>query len=227
LFRETVKKKVKKARRCSVALSGGSTPKLLFQKLVDKEMKDWECWSRIHVFWVDERAVGPVDRGSNYRLAFDAFLSRVPVQMENIHRMRGEAHDLEAEAKRYEAILKHWQEGEWPQMDFVLLGLGADGHTASLFPGSPMLDENARPVVPAPGPEPYPQRITMTYPTLNAATEICYLVTGKEKAEAVKRVLEGDEDFHLAPGRGVRPVAGRVTWMLDTAAASLLTTVGG
>jgi 6-phosphogluconolactonase len=223
LFRKTVQASVKASGRCHVALSGGSTPKLLFRRFVEREMREWDLWSRLHVFWVDERAVSPGHRDSNYRLAYDTFLSQVPVSMENIHRMRGESPDLEAEARRYEELLEPLVVEKWPRFDLILLGLGADGHTASLFPRSPALDETKRWVVPAPGPEPHTRRLTMTLPVINAAAKVCFLVTGEDKARTVKRVIQGEEDFREVPAQGVKPVNGEVRWLLDESAASLLT----
>lgn len=223
LFRTTVKASVKASGRCNVALSGGRTPKLLFRRFVEREMRNWDLWPRLHVYWADERAVSPAHRDSNYRLAYDSFLSQVPVSMENIHRMRGEVGDLEAEAVRYEELLEPLRVGEWPRFDLILLGLGADGHIASLFPRSPALDETRRWVVPAPGPEPHTRRLTMTLPVINAAAGICFLVTGEDKARAVRKAIEQEADFREVPAVGVQPVDGAVRWMLDEAAASLLT----
>jgi 6-phosphogluconolactonase len=222
LFRKTVTAHVKASGRCNVALSGGHTPKLLFRRFIEREMRDWDLWPRLRVFWADERAVMPTHRDSNYRLAYDAFLSQVPVSMENIHRMRAEVMDLEAEARRYEELLEPLRVGEWPRLDLILLGLGADGHTASLFPRSPALDETGRWVVPAPGPEPHTRRLTLTLPVINAAATVCFLVTGADKARAVKKAIRGGEDFREIPAAGVRPVDGEVRWLLDESAASML-----
>jgi 6-phosphogluconolactonase len=191
----------------SVALSGGSTPKALYQLLVDLDVP----WSRIHFFWSDERHVPPDHPDSNYRMAYEAMLSRVPVPEGNIHRVHGENPDAAEAANEYEQTLL--------PLDLLLLGLGTDGHTASIFPGSEVLHETAR-LVAAPWVEKLnTYRITMTLPLINNSAAVLFLISGAEKAGIVKEVLEGPKQY---PAQFVQPTHGRLLWMLDKDAASRL-----
>lgn len=221
------------AERGSVgfAISGGRTPETVFRHMGLPTMQGWPVWQALHLFWVDERAVPPEDPDSNYRLAWDAFLSRAPIDPSRIHRMRGEAPDLDQEARRYQGELAAWAgiappTGHGftapPRLDAVLLGLGADGHTASLFPRSPALEEAERWAVAAPGPPPHVKRLTLTLPVLNAARAVLFLVTGREKAQAVHRAIGGNESLDDLPAAAVRPAEGRLYWILDEAAAARL-----
>ena len=209
--------------RFSVALSGGSTPGALYRLLADEPYRGQVPWAEVHLFWGDERCVPPDDPGSSYRLAQETMIARVPIPPGNVHRVHGELDPQEA-AQVYARDLGDFFRGSWPQFDLVLLGLGEDGHTASLFPGSPALHETARLAVaveahyqdrPAP-------RVTLTLPVLNAARQVLFLVTGSAKAGIVQAVLE-DPGRHL-PAQMVQPLAGQFTWLLDRAAASQLTT---
>jgi len=192
----------------TVALSGGSTPKLLYELLVGTEVP----WSKIHFFWSDERHVPPDHPDSNYRMTYEAMLSRVPVPEGNIHRIHGENPDAAEAAREYEQTVQ--------QLDLILLGLGNDGHTASIFPGSEVLHETKR-LIAAPWVEKLnTYRITMTLPLLNSAS-VLFLVSGAEKAEIVKEVIEGPKKY---PAQFVQPVNGHLLWMLDKAAASRLAT---
>lgn len=212
--------------RFSLALSGGSSPRILFELLGTGSYQSWEGWQRTHIFWSDERAVEPGDPDSNYYLAKETLLDHIAVPAEQIHRLRGEAENLELEARRYEAILDNWRDGgKTPRLDFLLLGLGADGHTASLFPGSPVLSERDAWVSSAPGPPPHPMRLTFTFPILNAGRLVAFFATGSGKSEAVARVLEGTEGVQMMPAAGVRPVQGQVIWFLDEKATTKLGTI--
>lgn len=222
VFRREVEAAIWVRGRASVALSGGHTPRQLFERLAGTGFARWSGWKAMHLFWADERAVSGSSADSNYRLVRETILDRVPLTAEQVHRMRGEAADLEAEAARYARCLAGWARGGVPRLDLVQLGLGDDGHTASLFPASPALGEVSRWVVVAPGPPPHPRRLTLTLPVLNAARAVLFYVTGEGKAEAVRRVLEGDEPVEAVPARGVRPPRARVHWVLDRAAASRL-----
>lgn len=222
VFRREVEAGVRSRGRAGVAISGGKSPLILFERLGGVEFRDWRCWESLHVFWVDERAVDPAHRDSNYRLARQSFLERVPVPESQVHRMRGEAPDLEVEALRYARLLEFWVKEGRPRLDLVMLGLGADGHTASLFPGSPVLLEEHAWVMVAPGPKPGEKRLTLTFPVLKGSRAALFLVTGEDKAEAVSRVLAGDETVEAVPARGVRLEDGRAHWVLDRAAASRL-----
>jgi len=210
------------------AISGGHTPEGVFRQLALPTMQSWPVWPTLHVFWVDERAVPPDDVDSNYRLAWDSFLSRAPIDAARVHRMRGEAPDLDAEARRYEAELGGWAglgspaSGEAPRLDVVLLGLGPDGHTASLFPGSPALAETKRWTVAAPGPPPHSRRLTLTLPVLNAARAVIFLVTGRDKADAVRQAVTRSAPVETIPASAVQPADGRLYWVMDEAAAARL-----
>ncbi len=204
--------------RFSVALSGGSTPGALYRLLTEGPYRSQIPWAHVHLFWADERCVPPDDPGSNYWLANEALIAHVPIPPENVHRVLGEL-EPEAAAPAYDRELRHFFCSPRPQFDLVLLGLGSDGHTASLFPNSKALEETERLAVattafydnrPA-------ERVTLTLPALNAARQALFLVSGREKAEVVQAVL-ADEEEHL-PARRVRPVAGQLTWLLDAAAA--------
>ena len=222
LFRREVEAATWVRGRAAVAFSGGRSPRQFLERLGGSGFARWPAWKLMHLFWVDERAVPASSNDSNYRLVRESLLDRVPLTLPQIHRLRGDAADLEAEAARYARALAAFARGGVPRLDVVHLGLGPDGHVASLFPDSPALAETSRWVVTAPGPPPYPRRLTLTLPVLNAARVVLFYVTGADKAEAVQRVLEGDEPPQRLPARGVRPPGGRVHWVLDRAAASRL-----
>jgi 6-phosphogluconolactonase len=202
----------------TVALSGGSTPKLMFQILAD-QFRDQVQWSRIHFFWSDERHVPPDDSESNYRMANEALLSHVPVAPENVHRVHSENPNAADAAAEYEETLISVTKQPLPRLDLILLGLGTDGHTASIFPGSEVLHETER-LVAAPYVEKFKSyRITMTLPLLNNGASVVFLVSGAEKAQIVKEVLEGE---NKCPAQAVKPTQGELIWMLDKDAASKL-----
>ena len=207
----------------TVALSGGSTPKALYQLLadLDEPFAAQIPWARTHFFWSDERHVPPDHPDSNYRMTQDAMHSRVPVPETNIHRVRSENPDAAAAAGEYEQTLLQLTKQRLPQLDLILLGLGPDGHTASIFPGSEVLNETQR-LVAAPWVEKLnTHRITMTLPLLNNGASVLFLVCGAEKAEIVKEVLEGPQQY---PAQAVQPTHGQLLWMLDKDAARLATT---
>ena len=201
----------------TIALAGGSTPLAAYAHLAAIPGIPWQ---QTHIFWGDERCVPPEHPDSNFRAAHTALLARAPIPLENVHRMRGED-DPQAEVRRYESLIREVVVGSPPRFDLILLGLGTDGHTASLFPGSEALDEGERLVVAA-IPPPYAQhtRITFTLPLINAARRVLFLATGGEKASVAAQILEG-RSLQLPAGR-VRLCDGEITWMLDEAAASEL-----
>ncbi|HEY6215593.1 MAG TPA: 6-phosphogluconolactonase [Pyrinomonadaceae bacterium] len=202
----------------TVALSGGSTPQALYQLLADADepFHAQVPWSRTHFFWSDERHVPPDHPDSNYRMAHQAMLSRVPVPESNIHRIHSENPDANAAANEYEQTLLQLTKQTLPQLDLILLGLGPDGHTASIFPGSEVLHETKR-LVAAPWVEKFnTYRITMTLPLLNNGASVLFLVSGAEKAEMVKKVIEGPKQY---PAQAVQPTHGQLVWMLDRLAA--------
>ena len=203
----------------TVALSGGSTPQALYQLLADADepFHAQVPWSRTHFFWSDERHVPPDHPDSNYRMAHQAMLSRVSVPESNIHRIHGENPDANAAANEYEQALLQLTKQTLPQLDLILLGLGPDGHTASIFPGSEVLHETKR-LVAAPWVEKFnTYRITMTLPLLNNGASVLFLVSGAEKAEMVKKVIEGLKQY---PAQAVQPTHGQLLWMLDKDAAA-------
>ena len=202
----------------TVALSGGSTPKLLFELLADphEPFRDQIPWPSIHFFWSDERHVPPDHPDSNYRMANEAMLSRVPVTPENVHRVPSENPSASDAAHAYERTLIETTQQTLPQLDLILLGLGTDGHTASIFPGSEVLQETKR-LVTAPWVEKFQTyRITMTLPLLNNGASVVFLVSGSEKAKIVKEVLEGPEKY---PAQAIKPTHGELLWLLDNDAA--------
>jgi 6-phosphogluconolactonase len=197
----------------TVALSGGSTPKLMFEMLVGQSVP----WDGIQFFWSDERHVPPDDPESNYRMANEALLSRVPVLAENVHRIHGENPDAAEAAADYENTIIAVTKQLLPRLDLIFLGLGTDGHTASIFPGSEVLQETKR-LVAAPYVEKFQSyRITMTLPLINNAATVVFLVSGAEKAEIVKSVFDGENNY---PAQAVKPTHGELIWMLDKDAAS-------
>ena len=202
----------------TVALSGGSTPKLMFQVLAE-QFRDEVSWDKVQFFWSDERHVPPDDPESNYRMANEALLSHVPVSADNVHRIRGENPDAAAVASEYEQTIVQVTNQTLPRLDLIFLGLGTDGHTASIFPGSEVLHETKR-LVAAPYVEKFKSyRITMTLPLLNNGATVVFLVSGAEKAEIVKAVLEGENQY---PAQAVKPTEGELIWMLDKEAAAYL-----
>ena len=211
--------------RFTIALSGGSTPRPVYRLLAEEPYRDRIRWDRVHVFWGDERHVPPDHPESNFGMAHDELLSKVPLPADNIHRVRAEKPDAERAAREYEWTLRsafNLDEGQVPRFDLVLMGLGPDGHTASLFPGSDAVRERTRLVV-APWVSAQSSfRITMTLPVFNRAACALFVVSGEEKAEALRSVLEGDLQPDRFPAQGVRPDEGRLLWFGDRAAARLL-----
>ena len=208
----------------TVALAGGSTPRPLYQALAAPPYARSVDWARWQVFWGDERCVPPGHQESNYRMAREALLDRVPVPAGQVHRVRGEADPQEAAAE-YEAAVRRVLGGGRPAFDLVLLGMGDDGHTASLFPGTDALREERRLVVANWAPHLRAHRVTFTLPLINAARHVAFLVTDGSKAEAVKRVLEPSTGEAPMPAALVRPEAGALHWFLTEQAASLLSGV--
>ncbi|MBZ5525062.1 MAG: 6-phosphogluconolactonase [Acidobacteriia bacterium] len=211
--------------RFAVALSGGSTPKAVYGLLASDQADparrlDWE---KIHIFFGDERHVPPTDAESNYRMASESLLSNIPIPQENVHRVMAEL-DANAAASRYEEELQdffHPASDGWPRFDLIMLGMGPDGHTASLFPDSPALTENSR-MVAANWVEKFNcYRITFTFPVLNAAALAMFLISGESKAEMLKDVLQSPDQSKY-PCQRVQPVNGRLLWMVDQPAARLL-----
>ncbi|HEX5108682.1 MAG TPA: 6-phosphogluconolactonase [Vicinamibacterales bacterium] len=209
----------------NVALSGGSTPAGLFTLLAtDPGFSSRIPWDRAQIFWSDERHVPPDSKDSNYRMAHETLLSRVPIGSGQVHRVQAEDPDAGAVAQRYEEEIRSviGRSASIPRFDLMLLGLGADGHTASLFPGTPALTE-ARRLVVANWVEAFAAyRITMTLPIINAARLVMFLVAGMDKAIAVRDVLRSGGGGAVLPASLVRPTDGHEMWFLDAEAAMLL-----
>lgn len=217
---------VREKESFTAVLSGGSTPKGLYSLLADDA--SWRArvpWEQTHFFWGDERHVPPDHPDSNYRMAHEAMLSKVPVPAAHIHRIRSEDVDAEQVAQDYEQTLRaffHLTAGQYPRFDLVLLGLGPDAHTASLFPGTQALHEQQRLVVATWVGKFYTERITLTAPALNNAKRLVFLVSGEEKALPLKAVLEGRHEPEQLPAQLIQPHDGRLLWLVDQAAARLL-----
>jgi 6-phosphogluconolactonase len=210
--------------RFSIALSGGSTPKVLYGLLATEPYLGQVNWSSVEIFWSDERCVPPDDAESNYAMANEVLLSKIPIQPRQVHRMSAEKADRDAASQEYTLEMQRvFGTNGIPAFDLMHLGMGPEGHTASLFPHQQSLREQQRLVMPVSVPKPPPLRLTFTPPLLNAARHVLFLVTGSEKAGAVQSVLEGPYQPEEYPAQIVRPTTGEVTWMLDTAAAGKLT----
>jgi 6-phosphogluconolactonase len=216
----TIHDAVRRHGKCSVALSGGSTPQTLYRLLASR-FRDEIPWAQVQVFWTDERYVPISDRDSNYRMARENLLAHVPCPPTNVHPMPTHFTDPNAAARDYEATLTSCFGTDWPHFDLVLLGLGEEGHTASLFPNSPALAETAHSVVAVEAPADPPSRLTLTLPVINRAAHVYFLVTGSTKAHALHEILSGIATPDMYPGAGVRPSAGTVIWWVDHEAAVL------
>jgi 6-phosphogluconolactonase len=217
---------IRTADRFTVVLAGGSTPRGLYTLLAtDAALRDRIAWNKVHVFWGDERHVAPDHRDSNFRMAREALLARVPIDPAHVWRMKGEYADASKAADEYEQTLREvlgLSPGQMPQFDLVLLGMGDDGHTASLFPGTAALSERRRLVVSNHVPKFDADRITLTAPVINKAECVVFLVQGADKAAALKAVLEDAFEPGRLPAQLIRPDRGRLLWIVDRAASSLL-----
>ena len=204
----------------TVALSGGSTPRRVYELLAGGEFRGGIDWPHVHVFFGDERMVPPDSAESNYRMANEALLSKVAIPPENVHRIEGVG-DAAANASSYERELRGlFGEVEWPRLDQVLLGMGDDGHTASLFPGTVALNESRLWVAPNWVEKLGAWRVTLTAPAINAARHVNFLVTGAGKAARLREVLEGERDPSRLPSQLIRPEEGTLEWLIDRAAAA-------
>jgi 6-phosphogluconolactonase len=213
---EMLRDVVREKGRCTVALSGGSTPRATYELLAAPSVSGEIDWHRVEFFFGDERMVPPDDAGSNYRMARQALFDRISMPSANVHRIPGELGEAEA-ARRYTAEL-----GSSP-LDLVFLGMGDDGHVASLFPGSRALEVLTTAVVPSQAPVPPHSRVTVTMPVINAASRVLLLVTGSGKAERLKTVFaERRSGKPVLPAARVRPEKSASLWFVDAAAAALL-----
>jgi len=220
----TIRQTLARHDRFSVVLSGGSTPKAVYTLLGQPPLVDRVPWSKVHFFWGDERCVPPDHADSNYRTAYDALLAHLDLPPRNIYRIQGEIPPVEAAALYERSIAEFFeQENQPPRFDLVLLGMGEDGHTASLFPDSPALEEKRRWVAAVEHtspPIPLVSRVTMTLPLLNTARRIALIVSGSAKAGLVQRALNAAGEAPLLPVQRVHPEGGEKVWLLDEAAAN-------
>ncbi|MHC4322775.1 MAG: 6-phosphogluconolactonase [Planctomycetota bacterium] len=225
IFVADAQKAIKAKDAFYVAISGGNSPRRFFELLAESPQTDSLPWDKIQLFWVDERYVHPDSKSSNYKLAVDTFLSRVAIPDQNVHRIPTEDEDFKTAARRYEKTIREvigHEAGKVPQFDLILLGMGPDGHTGSLFPNSYaafdtedlacvvyVLDEKLN-------------RITLTHPVLRAASHLVVLVSGPEKERILKTVLTSEPDEVRYPIHVLWPVLDRVTWLVDSEAARSL-----
>ncbi|MFZ7113072.1 MAG: 6-phosphogluconolactonase [Desulfatiglandales bacterium] len=222
LFVTAAKASVERSGLFTVALSGGSTPGVLYRMLAEKPFAQRIPWDKTHVFWVDERCVPAEDPSSNYGAASKDLFVRIPIPPENVHQMPGSLPPDEG-ARTYQEMLVRFfslQEGQFPVFDLILLGVGKDGHTASLFPGQPALKDSGRMVVHVIGGDPFLDRITLTLPVLNRGRRIVFLAAGNGKAEILRSIFSGERGD--LPACRIRPVTGSLLWILDLRAAALL-----
>jgi 6-phosphogluconolactonase len=210
----------------NVVLAGGSTPKALYSLLAtDASLRSQAPWDKIHLFFGDERHVGPGHPDSNFRMATEAMISRVPLTKEQVVRIKGEYPDAEEAAREYEQALQsrfNLKAGEYPRFDLLLAGMGNEGHTLSLFPGTKALHADGRIVVRNWVGKLYTDRITLTAPAASNAALIIFMVTGADKAPALKAVLEGPYEPEQLPAQLLQPINGRLLWLVDAAAGSML-----
>ena len=225
IFIADAQKAIKAKDAFYVAISGGNTPKRFFELLAETPQASSLPWDKIQLFWVDERYVEPESEWSNYKLAADTFLSKVAIPRANVHRIPTEPDDFKAAARCYEDTIREvfgLVAGKIPEFDLILLGMGSDGHTGSLFPNSYaafdtedlasvvyVLDEKLN-------------RITLTHPVLRAACHLVVLVCGQEKSDILKKVLSSEPDEVRYPIHVLWPVLNKVTWLVDSAAAKTL-----
>ena len=225
-FVEMVDEAIDARGRARIAISGGSTPKAAFELLGDPN-QPWRArmqWDKLELYWVDERCVPPDDPESNYHMTREALLDHVPLNPGQIHRMEGEL-DPEQAAARYESELRNsfrLEGAEMPRFDLIALGMGPDGHTASLFPHTNAIHELTRLVTANHVPQKDTWRITLTWPVLNRASSVFFLIAGADKAEILKEVLTGLRNVEQLPSQLIWPASGILTLILDKSAAALL-----
>jgi 6-phosphogluconolactonase len=218
---------VKEKGSFDVVLAGGSTPKILYSHLVeDPALRSRVPWDKMHAFFGDERHVKPDHPDSNYHMAYETLISKSPLKPEQVTRMKGEYPEAETAAKEYDQYLRtHYKlaEGQFPRFDLVLLGMGNEGHTLSIFPGTKALRENRRIAVHNWVGKVLMDRITLTAPTVNNAANVIFMVTGADKAPALTAVLERFYEPDQLPAQLIQPTKGSLLWLVDTAAGSMLT----
>jgi 6-phosphogluconolactonase len=225
-FLDAARQSVQQNDSFSVALAGGSTPKTLYSLLANNPLLQAKVpWSKIQFFFGDERHVPPDDGENNFRMANEAMLAKAPIDAKQVHRIKSEKRSATEAAADYERELRisfKLQADQLPRFDLILLGMGPEGHTASLFPGTKALKEEQRLVVSNWVGKLYTDRITLTPPVLNNAARVVFMVHGAEKAPALKAVLEGPYEPDQLPAQIIRPPQGKVLWLVDPTAASML-----
>ena len=228
LFASTARAAVAARGQARIAISGGTTPKVMFQLLADPAQTYLKTipWDKLDLFWVDERCVPPTDAESNFRMTKENLLDHIPLPDSQIHRIEGEL-DPEQAASRYESTLRNafkLEGAETPTFDLILLGMGDDGHTASLFPHTAGLEEITRLVIANHVPQKDTWRVTLTFPVINQGREVAFVIEGPAKARLLNEVLTGPYQPETYPSQLIRPASGRLTFILDTAAANELPT---
>ncbi len=226
LFADAAKAAAEARGRSRIAISGGTTPKAMFALLADPAQPFLKQvpWDKLELYWVDERCVPPTDADSNYRMTDEVLLSKVPLSPERIHRMEGELEPAVA-AARYESTIRNsfrLEGAETPTFDLILLGMGDDGHTASLFPNTEALNDLTDIVTANHVPQKDTWRITLTWPVINQGREVAFLIEGAAKAQVLHDVLLGPYQPETFPSQIIRPASGRLTLLLDSAAAAKL-----
>jgi 6-phosphogluconolactonase len=227
-FVESATSAVREKGSFNVALAGGSTPKALYGLLVtDAALRSQVPWDKMHLFFGDERHVAPDHCDSNFRMATEAMISQSPLKPEQVTRIKGEYPATERAALEYEKALREYfklKDGEYPRFDLLLVGMGSEGHTLSLFPGTKALHAEGRAVVRNWVGKLYTERITLTAPAASNAARILFMVTGADKALALKAVLEGPYEPEQLPAQLLQPKNGKLLWLVDTAAGGMLAT---
>lgn len=222
LFAKQAARSITERGRFLVALNGGSTPTRLLQ-LLAADFQEPVNWSRVHIFWGDERSVPPDDPGSSYGQAYQSLLRAVPIPEANVYRIKGELGPAEA-AKEYSLTLGEFAvpPAQWPRFDLVYLGMGEDGHTASLFPGSPLHESEPAIPVTAHYQDRPSERVTLTPPVFNSARMVVFLASGAKKATTLAEVLSDRYNPEQYPAQRIQPEDGRLIWLVDEAAAKNL-----
>ena len=225
IFLDAAKSAVADHGTFNVALAGGSTPKALNILLAAEPLRSAIPWDKLRIFFGDERHAGPTDPDSNFRMATETVLAKVPLKPEQVHRIMGEYPDTEKAAKEYEQLLRtqfNLGAGQLPRFDLMFLGMGNEGHTLSLFPGTKALHDNGHLVMHNWIGKLYTERVTCTAPVANNSAQIIFMIAGADKALALKAVLEGAHEPEQLPSQLINPTNGKLLWLLDTTAASML-----
>lgn len=221
-FVNIAEESIEKRSRFTVALSGGSTPKALYRLLASEPFRSQVDWENVLFFFGDERNVPPDSSESNFRMANESLFEPLKISSDNIFRWKTELGDSATVADDYENRIRSTFSDEFPEFDLILLGMGLDGHTASLFPDTPALDETKQITFANPVVKLDTTRLTLTFLVINAALNVFFIVAGEEKADTLAKVLESDSDPHKLPARMVDPTSGRLIWYVDSAAATHL-----